>query len=251
MNAMVLNGRNGLVALAVALGLAVGLQANWTSGLAASGFTLRGVAGTRDVASVLPDFRLGSDAVTYSQIVDKPLLNPTRRAAPTQAVVAPVEPPKPQIRRGLYQLVGVTDFGSAKIAQIRELSNSRITSVREGDTLQEFTVKLVSADQVVLAFDSETDTIALPSYTASSRVPPPSRQPVSTQPVARNDAASPPQAPAQTNAQVRPATVAAQPTDAVDRNAMLSPTPLPNGQPYTTANAEAFIEARRRARFGQ
>lgn len=251
MNVSHFNLRNGLIALALALGIGLGFETDWGAGFLAHSTGSRNVGGKHEVASVLPDFRLGSDASTYAQIVEKPLLNPSRRPAPTQAVVATTEPPKPQIRRGLYQLVGVTDLGTVRIAQVREISSNRIKSVREGEQLQELTVKAVSPEQVVLAFQNETDVLSLPKYTASSRVPPPP-PPVVAQ--AAPQVAPPPMpAPVAVAQPVREQTaVAATPPAApIDRNAVLSATPLPNGQPYTTANAEAFIEARRRARFGQ
>ena len=88
-------------------------------------------------------------------------------------VVAATEPPKPQVRRGLYQLVGVMDLGAVKIAQVREIASNRTKSVREGDLLQEMTVKKVDATQVTLAFQGETDIIDLAKFTASGRVPQP------------------------------------------------------------------------------
>ncbi len=245
--------RSGLIALAAGLACGLGVVSEWGAGLLLPAHATLPAAGKQDTASVLPDFRLGTDAGTYAQIADKPLLNPSRKPAPAQVVVAVTEPPKPQIRRGLYQLVGVTDLGAVKIAQVRESSSNRITSVREGDSLQEFTVQQVSPDQVVLTFQNETDALTLPSFTASSRVPPAPRPAVSTQPAAQAVAMAAPQpttAVPPANA-ARPAIASARSANPVDRNAVLSPTPLPNGQPYTTANAEAFIEARRRARFGQ
>lgn len=253
MNASLFNVRNGLIALAAVLAIGLGFETDWGTALTAQSPAARNVAGKHDAASVLPDFRLGSDAGAYAQIADKPLLNPSRKPAPAQAAVAVTEPPKPQIRRGLYQLVGVTDLGTVRIAQVRELSSNRIASVREGDSLQEFTVQRVSAEQIVLAFQNETDALKLPTFTASSRVPSPPRPAVSAQPAAQAVAMATPQAPTAvpSPAAAKPAAATAQPASPVDRNAVLSPTPLPNGQPYTTANAEAFIEARRRARFGQ
>lgn len=256
MTTSLFNLRNGLIALAIVLAIGLGFETDWGAGLMSQTPTPRNVAGKHEMASVLPDFRLGSEAGTYSQIVEKPLLNPSRKPAPTQAVVAATEPPKPQIRRGLYQLVGVTDLGSVKIAQVREIASNRIRSVREGDQLQELTVKKVSASQLVLAFQSDTDVVELPKFTASGRVPQPAPPPPPPTPVAATSPApapspqQPPQ-PQQVAATAPAAGVSATGAPSGERNAMLSATPLPNGQPYTAANADAFIEARRRARFGQ
>ena len=252
MSTSLFNLRNGLIGLAIALAIGLGFETDWGAGLMSQTPTSRSVTGKHDVASVLPDFRLGSEPGMYSQIVEKPLLNPSRKPAPTQAVAAATEPPKPQIRRGLYQLVGVTDLGSVKIAQVREVASNRIKSVREGDQLQELTVKKVSASQLVLAFQGDTDVVELPKFTASGRVPqpaPPPAPPPPTPVAASTPAATPPPQPQPVSVPTAAVNAAGAPPG--ERSAVLSATPLPNGQPYTAANADAFIEARRRARFGQ
>lgn len=165
--------RNGLIALAAALAAALGFETEWGAALTASPAPTRSVTGKHDNAAVLPDFRLSSEANNYAQISERPLLNPTRKPAPTQLVVAATEPPKPQVRRGLYLLMGVTDLGSTKIAQVREVASNRVQSVREGEQLQEMTVKKVDTTQVTLAFQGETDVLELPKFTASGRVPQP------------------------------------------------------------------------------
>lgn len=253
MSASLFNLRNSLIALATLLAIALGFETDWGAVLMSQAPTTRSVTGKHEMASVLPDFRLGSEAGTYAQIVERPLLNPSRKPAPTQAVVAATEPPKPQIRRGLYQLVGVTDLGSVKIAQVREVASNRIKSVREGDQLQELTVRKVGASQLVLAFQSETDVVELPKFTASGRVPQPAPPVVPPPPpiAAASPAPSPPMPVPQQPTTAAAAAVSASVAPPGERNAVLSATPLPNGQPYTAANADAFIEARRRARFGQ
>lgn len=122
----------------------------------------------RAIDGLLPDFRLVTDASAYSAISERTLLNPTRRPAPPPPVVtAVVDTPKPRIRRGLFQLIGVTDLGSLKIAQVRELANSRVHSVRAGDRLQEFSVIDVATDSAQLGFAGETEVLRLATYSAS------------------------------------------------------------------------------------
>lgn len=260
--------RNALIVLALALVAALGYETDWGAALFNSNpAATRTPPGKHEIATVLPDFKLSSEASTYSQIVDKPLLNPTRKPAPTQIVQAATEPPKPQIRRGLYQLVGVTDFGKTRIAQLREVANNKVQSVREGDKLQEMTVKKIDPAQVVLAFQGETDVVDLPKFTASGRVPAPPApvappappppvvaaagqpaRPALPSPPVGNAVPLPGQAPTPGTV---PSPAPANPAAGRDPNALLSNNPLPNGQPYTASNADAFIEARRRARFGQ
>lgn len=122
---------------------------------------------------VLPDFKLSGEAAAYNVISQRPLLNPTRAPAPTAAVIVTTEPPKPQIRRGLYELLGVSEIGSTRVAQLRENATRRVVSARVGDNLQELKVEKITPDGVVLAFQNEKDEIRLARFTASSRVPQP------------------------------------------------------------------------------
>ena len=239
--------RNGLIALAVALVAALGFETEWGSALTGSPTPSRSVTGKHDTAAVLPDFRLGGEATNYAQISERPLLNPTRKPAPTQLVVAATEPPKPQVRRGLYQLIGVMDLGTIKVAQVREIASNRTKSIREGDALQEMTVKKVDATQVTLAFQGETDVLELAKFTASGRVP---------QPVV------PPPPPAQPVAQVQPTppvvavaqppipTAAVQPSVPGPRvypNGLVEVTPQSN-EPRQVMNVVEMLERRRLAR---
>lgn len=169
--------RNALLATAAALLVALGIESDWGAALTAPVLQVRSGVVKQDAASVLPDFRLGSEANAYNQIVERPLLNPSRKPAPTQLVTAAPEPPKPQVRRGLYQLIGITDLGAVKIAQVREIASNRVKSVRQGDQLQEMTVAKVELTQVTLSFQGETDVIEMAKFTASGRVPQPAPPP--------------------------------------------------------------------------
>lgn len=219
--------RNGLIAVAVALAVALGIETEWGAALTASSVPTRSITGKHDNAAVLPDFRLSSEATNYAQISERPLLNPTRKPAPTQLVVAATEPPKPQVRRGLYQLIGVMDLGTVKVAQVREIASNRTKSIREGDSLQEMTVKKVDATQVTLAFQGETDVLELAKFTASGRVP----QPVAPPP-------PPPPQQAQPFAQAIPSVMPTAPVAGfagVGQSAL----PMPQAQPVPAGVAAA------------
>ena len=241
--------RNGLIAVAIALMAALGFETEWGAALTASSTPTRSVTGKHDNAAVLPDFRLSSEASNYAQISERPLLNPTRKPAPTQLVVAATEPPKPQVRRGLYQLIGVMDLGTVKVAQVREIASNRTKSIREGDALQEMTVKKVDATQVTLAFQGETDVLELAKFTASGRVPqpaappppPPPPQPVTqAQPAAPAGAAVPPP--------ILPTVVQATvPGPRVYPNGLVEVTPQSN-EPRQVMNVVEMLERRRLAR---
>jgi hypothetical protein len=177
--------RIALVVIAAALAGVLGWMTDWgqdfyeTDAQAAAKVTAKA-----DATSVLPDFKLSPESNAYAQIADRPLLNPTRKPAPTQALVAVApEPPKPQIRRGLYQLVGIADYGSVKVAQVRELATRKVASVKVGDALQELTVRKVTADSVTLSFASEEDVISMAKYTPSGQIPAPTPQPMPVNPM--------------------------------------------------------------------
>jgi hypothetical protein len=186
------NLRNFLLAAAAALLVALGIETDWGASLTLPASQARAVGAKHDSAAVLPDFRLGSEANAYNQIVERPLLNPNRKPAPTQVVTAAPEPPKPQVRRGLYQLIGITDLGPVKIAQVREVASNRVKSVRQGDQLQEMTVAKIEPTQVTLAFQGETDVIEMAKFTASGRVPQPSAPPPQPLAAAPQPAPQPP-----------------------------------------------------------
>lgn len=244
--------RKLLLATAAALLVALGVETDWGAALSRPQLQSRSGGVKQDATSVLPDFRLGSEATAYGQISERPLLNPSRRPAPTQLVTAAPEPPKPQVRRGLYQLIGITDLGVVKIAQLREIASNRVKSVREGDQLQEMTVAKVDTTQVTLAFQGETDVIEMAKYTASGRVP---QLPVPPPVVAQ---APPLQAP--------PVSQQPQPSPAAPPNPMVSSvgqppavgqrvlpsglvgTDTPTEQPRQVVNVVEMLERRRLAR---
>lgn len=235
--------RNALIALVVSLAVALGFETDWSSALTAPTVSLHPVNPRQDAAGVLPDFKLSGDSSAYGQIAEHPLLSPTRKPAPTQAVALAPESPKPLIRRDLYQLIGVADLGDTRIGQVREIATGRVQSVRQGQSLQEMLVKNVDPGSVTLAFASESDILELPKYTASGRVPQPAPPPA---PVA---AAMPPPQPT-------PAAMSASP------RMRTTPTPTPtaipsqatdNGGAAATVSAQvaSIIERRRLAREQQ
>ena len=243
--------RNALLATAAALLVALGIQTDWGAAFTTPQLQLRAGGVKQDAASVLPDFRLGSEANAYSQITDRPLLNPSRKPAPTQLVTAAPEPPKPQVRRGLYQLIGITDLGAVKIAQVREVASNRVKSVRQGDQLQEMTVTKVEATQVTLAFQGETDIIEMAKFTASGRVPQLALPPAVI-------AQAPPPVAAPAPGQIAP--VAAPPNPAISTfgqpaavgqrvyaNGLVAVDP-PDDRPREVVNVVEMLERRRLAR---
>ncbi len=252
-----------LLVLVTGLVVALGIQTDWGDALTGTLVKPHAVGSKHDAASVLPDFRLSSEANAYGQISERPLLNPSRRPAPTQLVQAAPEPPKPQVRRGLYQLLGITDLGTVKVAQVREVATNRVSSVREGDPLQEMQVTKVEPSQITLTFQGETDILQLAKFTASGRVPqPPAPPPVaSPSPPART--AGIPVAPTATDAPTPTGSLQAVPT----QPAVAVPVPPPlqaeaaprlrfpgageNSPIPGRMSVGELLEARRRARSNQ
>jgi hypothetical protein len=176
--------RIALVVIAAALAGTLAWMTNWGQDIGGTDTNEgRKIVAKADATSVLPDFKLGAESNAYAQIAERPLLNPTRKPAPTQAVVAVApEPPKPQIRRGLYQLIGVADYGNVKVAQVKEVASNKVKSVRVGDELQELRVASLDDAKLTLTFAGESETLEIAKFTASGRVPQPAPQPVAPPP---------------------------------------------------------------------
>lgn len=247
--------RNSLIAAAVLLAIGLGFETDWGSGFGDPQVSLHSSGTKRDVTSVLPDFTLQSDASTYAQIAERPLLNPNRKPAPTQIVAVASEPPKPQVRRGLYQLIGITDLGEVKIAQVREIASNRVKSVREGDLLQEMKVSKVESSRLTLAFAGETDVIELAKFTASGRVPAPAPPPViaqAQQPAPAPPPAPPPVMPTQSPPRVPAVATAGVPAPASQRvfpNGLVVPDGArDSSQPREVMSVGDMLERRRLAR---
>ncbi len=251
--------RNILVVVAGLLVIALGIETDWGDALGKPQISLRAANAKHDAAGVFPDFTMQSEASAYAQIAERPLLNPNRKPAPTQLVAVAPEPPKPQVRRGLYQLIGVTDLGEVKIAQVREIASNRVKSVREGDQLQEMKVSKVESSKLTLAFAGETDVLELAKFTASGRVPMPVAPP---QPVAQAQPMVPPRQVGQPQTPPQPQPVATAAAPAVATAGPAAPPSqrvFPNGlvvpegardptQPREVISVGEMLERRRLAR---
>ncbi|MCS6996721.1 MAG: hypothetical protein NZ533_07170 [Casimicrobiaceae bacterium] len=225
-----------LAVLAAALAAALGWLTDWGQALQRSPEVRPGNVPRSELAGVLPDFRISGDASAYAAVVERPLLNPTRRPAPSAPPPPPPpEPPKPQIRRGLYQLVGVTDLGGTRIAQVKEIATNTTRSVRVGDMLQELKVEAITADSVRLAFAGETDVITLPKFTASARVPQPPPPPPPPapppQPAPAPGGAPPASAPGSSPVPGAPQPQASATSPAAGAGGSPSPPQVPSGEP--------------------
>jgi hypothetical protein len=241
-----------LVVVAAALGGTLAWMTNWGQDLASTEtIEVRKVAAKLEAASVLPDFKLSPESNAYAQIADRPLLNPTRKPAPTQAIVAVApEPPRPQIRRGLYQLIGVTDYGSVKVAQVKEVASNKVKSVRVGDELQELRVASLDQSKLTLTFAGESETIEIAKFTSSGRVPqpaPPPQPPPIAQPTVAQDRSAPSPMPQP----IPPPVSAIPPSDATlppgaTRNVRTGAIVMPSAPREVVNSTEGEIRNRRR-----
>lgn len=103
---------------------------------------------------------------TLSESVDRPLFYANRRPPPPDQVVAPGATP---IQKGDFSLVGVSIRVDKREALLRRNSTKTIAWVAEGDKLDEWTVKSIQPDRVVLEQGTERDVVEL--GTAEDRQP--------------------------------------------------------------------------------
>ncbi len=134
----------------------------------------RNVKAATTTSAVVPDIAFNADASPYSAITDRNLFAPWRKPAPPpEAAKPPPEPPKPQIRRGIYALTGTMQIGDGVVATVKENATNRSKQVKLGDQLQEYTVKAVENDRIVLAYAGQEEELVLARYTQSGRATPP------------------------------------------------------------------------------
>jgi hypothetical protein len=104
---------------------------------------------------------------TLTESVDRPLFYANRRPPPPDQVPIPAASP---IQKGDFSLVGVSIRHDRREALIRRNSTKAVAWVAEGDKLEEWTVRSVQPDRVVLEQGTERDVVEL--GTAEDRPPP-------------------------------------------------------------------------------
>jgi hypothetical protein len=142
--------------------------------LTADGLAWRKPATASANTGVVPDIAFNADASPYAAVTDRNLFVPWRKPAPPPEPPPPAaEPPKPQIRRGIYALTGTMQVGDQVFATVKENATNRAKQVKVGDTLQEYSVKSVDTDRVILAFAGQEEELVLARFTQSGRATPP------------------------------------------------------------------------------
>ncbi len=169
------------IALLLAYG---GYVTDWGRQLGGNEVSWRKVTTPSLSTGVVPDIAFNADASPYAAVTEHNVFAPWRKPAPpADTAKVPVEPPKPQIRRGIYTLTGTIALGDDVIATVKETATGRTKQVRKGEQLQEYLVEKVESDRVFLAFAGQTEELALAKFTQSGRASvsvPSAAQPVPT-----------------------------------------------------------------------
>jgi hypothetical protein len=184
-----------------------GKLTDWGRDLVSDDIAWKKVNAQMAANGVVPDIAFNADASPYAVITDRNLFVPWRKPSPPpEAAKPPIDPPKPQIRRGIYALTGTMQIGTDTFATVKENATNRTKSVKVGDELQEYKVQEVNNDRVVLAYAGQTEELVLAKYTQSGRAVAPPAQAVQTPPL-------PPQVPqpGQVPQQLPPGMPAVQP----------------------------------------
>lgn len=114
----------------------------------------------RDPATSPPDLRVRPvdtepSTADLPRIVQRPLFEPQRRPVRTP----PREEPAPEPPR--VRLSAVTVSSDLRVAVIRDLDSGNTRRVREGEKLNDWTIKRVHSDQIVLQWRDKEITIPL------------------------------------------------------------------------------------------
>lgn len=95
------------------------------------------------------------DAASPSLIVERDLFQPERRPPVAERIEEPVPDP-PRVR-----LSAVSVSSDVRIAVVEELDSGRTRRLREGESLNHWTIKHVRPDQIVLRWKDRETTIPL------------------------------------------------------------------------------------------
>lgn len=114
-------------------------------------------------------------------ITERPIFIVTRRPPP---VPPPAEPPKPSMKKDQFTLMGTTIVGEGKFAFLLEKSSNKTRVVAEGKEINGIMVKSVTADQVVLSQNDDTEVLVLKTSAAPAQSA--STQPAATAPAPAN-----------------------------------------------------------------
>lgn len=104
-------------------------------------------------AKLLPAFRL-PEPPSGSQMVERPLFVPGRRATPPAAAASP-------IKKGQFVLQGTTLVGPLSIALLKEVATGTVHRVEKGGEIMGMTVSRISAEEVVLEASGDRESLPL------------------------------------------------------------------------------------------
>ena len=99
---------------------------------------------------------------TYAAVVERPLFTQSRRPPPENAEA------QPGIQANL-SIAGILISGGERIALIRRDNEHKLTRVREGQSLGDWTIRSIAADRVILAGRSGDATLLLQTRQAAAK----------------------------------------------------------------------------------
>lgn len=128
----------------------------------------------------LPDYRPPRLEKSYPGTLERPLFVPTRRKSPPPPPPAPVEPPKPVMKKGQFQLLGtiITDEFSAAV--LREVATGKLRQVELDRLINGLRLEQVSPDQVVFTQYDDSETLPLKVQPSPTKAAPPAPGKVET-----------------------------------------------------------------------
>lgn len=164
-----------LIPIAV-IGVVIGIESDWGREWRKPDAGMPLIEPKTVPLNLMQDYKLEGDVTAYVEMVNRPLLTPTRRPAPPPP---PPEPPKQVIQRGQFALLGTTITKDKNIAFLRQASSGKFHRVEQGQVLNGMTVAKVAADRVTLQLGEDSEEIVMRIATATTK-PPPSQPPTPT-----------------------------------------------------------------------
>jgi hypothetical protein len=116
-----------------------------------------GAAAKPLTVALLPEYQPTTPPEANRDVVDRSLLNPTRRPAPA----ALAESAKPRLQRGQFALSGTLMVDGKATAFLREVSGGKSRRVAQGETVNGMVVTEIKADRVRLTMGDESEELAL------------------------------------------------------------------------------------------
>jgi len=154
-----------------ALTAAIGWETDWGSALEKRPEPVAPIAPNPVVASLLPEYEIAGGVAARTEMVDRTLFNPTRRAAA-------------RLQRGQFALTGTMLVDGKSTAFLREVAGNKPRRVQAGEKINGLLVAVVKPDRVTFTMGDESEEVFLkvatnprptsaPAAVAQAAPPPP------------------------------------------------------------------------------